>query len=265
MSNGCQSLIRAIEEWAPLNLAEDWDNCGLQVGDREQEIHKVFVALTPSLAVVERALAIGADMIVTHHPLVFKPMKQVTADTELGKIIRLLLKNDICLYSAHTNLDITGGGVNDILAEKLAISQTKPLEVSSVDMAVGLGRIGELPTAMSQDEFLQYVSQNLEQPNLTYAGKAAQIKKVALCGGSAAGYMVEAKAQGADAYVTGDVKYHDGQLAAELGILLIDAGHFATERAIVEVMAEFLRSQQVEVVIDVAEEDFLQHFQLTNN
>jgi len=368
MSNGCQSLIRAIEEWAPLQLAEDWDNCGLQVGDRTQEIHKVFVALTPTLAVVERAIAAGADMIVTHHPLLFKPMKQITTDKEQGKIVHLLLKNGISLYSAHTNLDITVDGVNDVLAQRLDVRNLRPLadctyetlyklvvyvptgyenqvrtaicgagagwiggysdctfqgkgqgtflpregtnpftgkvgelefaeeyrletvvpqsKLSAVLTAMesshpyeevaydifrlenkgacsGLGRIGELPTEMTSEEFLQYVSGKLGQPFLTYAGQAAKIKKVALCGGSAASYMTAAKANGADAYVTGDVKYHDGQLAEELGILVIDAGHFATEQAIVEKLAEFLRKQNVEVVVDTNEKDFLQHFHLT--
>ena len=365
MSNGCQYLIRALESWAPLSLAEDWDNCGLQVGDRAQEVHKVLVALTPTLRVVEEAIAVGADMIVTHHPLLFKPLKQITTDKEQGKIVHLLIKNGISLYSAHTNLDITSGGVNDVLAQKLEVQGTRPLadctneilyklvvyvpsgyenqvrtaicaagagwigaysdctfqakgqgtflpregtnpfsgkigelefaeeyrletvvpqsKLSAVLAAMekahpyeevaydifrlenkgvcsGLGRIGELAEEMTSEEFLKFVSQKLGQPFLTYAGQAEKIKKVALCGGSAAGYMLAAKAAGADAYVTGDVKYHDAQLAEELGILVIDAGHFATERAIVEKLAEFLRTQNVEVVVDTTERDFLQHF-----
>lgn len=365
MSNGCQSIIRALEQWAPLSWAEDWDNPGLQVGDRQQEIHKILVALTPSLAVVQRAVAMGADMVVTHHPFLFKGIKQITLDNEQGQIIQLLLRHGINLYSAHTNLDITWGGVNDVLAEQLELTENRPLadcfaetlyklviyvpvgyeekvrqavcaagagwiggysectfqalgqgtflpregsqpflgqvnqlehadefrletvvpqhKLSAVLAAMhsshpyeevaydvfrlenqgqrnGLGRIGKLAVPLTGQGFLHHVSKALGQPVLTYAGELGTISQVALCGGSGAGYLRAAKAAGADAYVTGDVKYHDGQLAEELGILLVDAGHFATERAIVEKLAQFLRQQQVEVEIDWQEQDFLQHF-----
>lgn len=127
MSIGCQSFIKQMEQWAPLQYAEEWDNPGLQVGRREKTLNKIMVALTPGEAAVDAAVQAGADMLFTHHPLIFKPVKQINSDTATGRILLKLIQHDINLYCAHTNLDIANGGVNDVLANALQLQDIQPL------------------------------------------------------------------------------------------------------------------------------------------
>lgn len=127
MSIGCQSFIKQMEQWAPLQYAEEWDNPGLQVGRREKTLNKIMVALTPGEAAVDAAIQAGADMLFTHHPLIFKPVKQINSDTATGRILLKLIQHDINLYCAHTNLDIANGGVNDVLANALQLQDIQPL------------------------------------------------------------------------------------------------------------------------------------------
>ncbi|MBQ5668803.1 MAG: Nif3-like dinuclear metal center hexameric protein, partial [Peptococcaceae bacterium] len=128
MQIGCDTFLKALEQWAPLSYAEEWDNCGLQVGRRDKVIGKVMIALTPGEAAIQAAVDANVDLLLTHHPMIFKPTKTVTTDHVLGKSIIKLIQNDINLYCAHTNLDMAVGGVNDVLAKALQLQDVAVLE-----------------------------------------------------------------------------------------------------------------------------------------
>jgi len=258
MQTGCDTFLTALEAWAPLSWAEEWDNCGLQVGRRDKLLNKVMVALTPGEAAIQAAVNAGVDMLLTHHPMIFKPTKSVTTDTVLGQSIIKLIQHDINLYCAHTNLDMAVGGVNDVLAKTLNLQGVEILE--NVTEEYGIGRVGNLAEPMTLQSFLAQVAGQLECSHLAYQGDLhRQVQRVALCGGSGISYLSAAKKAGADVYVTGDMKYHDAQLASELGICVVDAGHFGTEKQIVKVLAEFATAQGLETVI-FEEEDYLKHW-----
>lgn len=258
MQTGCDTFLTALEAWAPLSWAEEWDNCGLQVGRRDKLLNKVMVALTPGEAAIQAAVDAGVDMLLTHHPMIFKPTKRVTTDTVLGQSIIKLIQHDINLYCAHTNLDMAVGGVNDVLAKTLNLQGVEILE--NVTEEYGIGRVGNLAEPMTLQSFLAQVAGQLECSHLAYQGDLhRQVQRVALCGGSGISYLSAAKKAGADVYVTGDMKYHDAQLASELGICVVDAGHFGTEKQIVKALAEFAATQGLETVI-FEEEDYLKHW-----
>ena len=237
-----QSIADALNRWAPSKLAEEWDNVGVLIGDPSAEVKKVLVCLDVGLPAIEHAVESGAQMIVAHHPMIFRPIKNVRLNLPIGRRLRLLLKNDIAVFAAHTNLDAAPGGVNDVLAEKIGLVDVKPLDRESIEPS--LGRLGRLTEEMSPTDFAAHVKRVLraDYVRLVDAGIGA-IKKVGICGGAGADFILKAKFYGANAFVTGDVKYHEAQTAVDNGIHLVDAGHFATEHPIVDVIAQRLRAE----------------------
>lgn len=259
----CIDFIEKMEQWAPLSYAEEWDNCGLHVGRQDKMIGKVLVALTPGAGAIAAAEAMGADMLLTHHPLLFSPVAQINDSTDMGANLIRLIQKDMNVYCAHTNLDITDGGVNDVLAQALELEETAPLAdvVTDADGNVrGIGRIGMLKEPVTFGEFLSRTGKAIGSSHLAYTGDVNRmVQKVALCGGSGVSYMKEAKKAGADVYVTGDLKYHNAQSAEEMDLCVVDGGHFGTEHLIVEKLAEFVRSLGPEAVI-YEEEDYIRHW-----
>lgn len=334
-----------INKIAPVALAESWDNPGLQVGDPAAEVHRIMVALDPTPDVVNSAVAASCQLLVTHHPLIFKPLKSISTATPQGDLIHAAIKAGLSIVSMHTNYDIATGGLNDLLADKIGLPAAVPLQISTarelaklvvfvpashleevrsalfpharslgnyrdcsfaaggegtflplngaepfigtvgarqqvsemrLEMLVersnlpraikallaahpyeepaydlypllndgeklGLGRVGRLSQAMSLADYAGQVRTVLSAPGLRYVGDpAARISKVALCSGSGASLLREAVRAGADVLVTGDVKYHEARNAEDLGIALIDAGHFPTEIIMVDAIAERL-------------------------
>ena len=249
-----QAIADALNRWAPSKLAEEWDNVGVLVGDPAAEVEKILVCLDAGLPAIDHAVEIGAQMIVSHHPMIFRPIKNVRLDLPIGRRLRMLLKNDIAVFAAHTNLDSALGGVNDVLAEKIGLVDVKMLERESIEPT--LGRIGRLTEEMSPRDFAAHVKRVLraDYVRLVDAGIGA-IKKVGICGGAGADFMMRAKFYGADAFVTGDVKYHEAQAAVDNGIHLIDAGHFATEHPIVDAIAQRLRAEFPDIDIATFERE----------
>ena len=214
--------------------------------------------------VVEQAIAEGANMIVAHHPLIFKGIKKIRTDLPLGARLQNLLKHDIAVAAAHTNLDIAVGGVNDVLAEAIGLGKLSTFVITSQEedgTVESLGRIGSLPAPMEVTDFARQIREALptEHVRLVNAGPRP-VRKVALCSGSGAEFIQKAAFMGADAYVTGDVKYHEAQTAVEMGMHVIDAGHFATEFPVVEVLRERLAAElaeyHMEVIADTESGDF---------
>jgi dinuclear metal center YbgI/SA1388 family protein len=334
-----QDLVGLIHKLYPPELAEDWDNVGLQVGDPGAPLERVLVALDPVLSAVEAARDCGVQALVTHHPLLFRPVKRLVPDDAIGKVVWSAVRSGIAIISAHTNLDSAVNGLNHWLAEQLGIQSTQPLQPSAGDYlklvvfvpaghehdvakalfaagagglgaydecsfrshgtgtfrpglgtspfigevgqaseveelrletivprrklsrvletmhqvhpyeevaydliplqnqvpGAGLGRIGRLPHELTLDAFAAHIKEALGCDHLRLIGREGRaINKVAVCGGSGSGLLHTAHRQGADVLVTGDVKYHEARQAEDLGIALIDAGHFATEKMMIK-------------------------------
>lgn len=366
----CQTIIDKIERLAPKRIAEEWDNVGLQIGDPRAEIEKVLISLDLTEEVVEEAIGLNANLIITHHPFIFKPLKNIRTDLSTGKLIEKMIKNNINLYTAHTNLDMAKDGLNKMLSDKLGLKNVnvllptdkeifykiavfvpkgfenkirnaigdvgagwignyshctfttmgmgtfKPLEDSNpfigdkgkleqveeyrIETIVtednlsktiraivkvhpyeevaydiyplinegnsyGLGRIGNLDKNLSYIDFIKEIKQSLNISYLRVGGiKKECISKVALSTGSGADLIYRAAILGADAYITGDIKYHDAQLAKDLDILLVDASHFATEIIVMEELKKYLDKEiskskkGIEIITSKLNKDFIE-------
>ncbi|MEM1486117.1 Nif3-like dinuclear metal center hexameric protein [Oscillospiraceae bacterium PP1C4] len=241
-----KDVYNAINSAADFSLAMGFDNVGLLVGDPDAMVKGVLIALDVTDNVIDEAVARGANLIVTHHPVIFNPMKRVTADTLVWRLIRA----DISVISAHTNLDIAKGGVNDILAQTLGLEEVVMLEQTSD--GEGLGRIGTLPRGMTPPEFAYYVKRMLNAGAVRYCDGGCAIEKVAVGGGSCGSLLDVVAKSGCQAFVTGDVK-HDVMLdAVHRGITLIDAGHFCTENLVVEYLAKLTQDVLGETPVMIA-------------
>ena len=242
----CQLIMNALERIAPRRLAEDWDNPGLLVGSFVQRVERILIALDVDDAVTQEAIDRRADMIVAHHPAIFRGMKQLRTDLPLGKRLATLLTHGIAVAAAHTNLDVARGGVNDVLAERLGLEKLSSFVITAQEDGVteSLGRIGTLPAPASIEDFARMVKARLGISHVRLAAAAARpVRRVAVCGGAGADFIDDAVRRGADVYVTGDVKYHDAQRAVEQGLHIIDAGHYGTESPVLPVLAAALRTE----------------------
>ena len=235
-----QNVAEVMNRIAPKSLAEDWDNPGLLVGKFSAEVDKIFVCLDVSEENIKVAADFGAQLIISHHPIIFHAVKNFRTDLPLGRKIELLIKNDISVFAAHTNLDSAIGGVNDVLAEKIGLTEIKMFG----DEEISLGRLGKLSEPMTAENFAELVKKNLnaESVRLVNAGDFL-IKKVGICSGAGSEFISKAKFFGADAFVTGDLKYHEAQNAVENKIHVVDAGHFATEFPIVHALSQKLQAE----------------------
>ncbi len=220
-----------IEEIAPLNLQEAWDNSGTQIFTGKEDISSVLTALELTQAVVDEAIVLGVDMVVTHHPLIFNPLKSIDFDTPLGKLISQLIAADINVYAAHTSFDKAPKGNNYDLASRLQLSEVEPLVNPEGESLIG--GVGNLPFEMSVSKLRSHVSEALEisetQIRVVSATEDESIMRIGYCTGAGAEFVHYAALMGCDAYITGDVKYHEAQNALAEGIVLVDAGHYGTE------------------------------------
>ena len=233
-------ILKYIETLAPRSMKMDWDNVGLLCGSKSAPVTKVLVALDPFENVCDEAAAWGAELIVTHHPIIFQAMKSVTDETSIGRGLTTLIRHDISAVNAHTNLDCAPGGVNDVLAQTLGLRNIRVITPSGVDAVGrewGLLRMGETD-AVALSDFLAVVKDKLRCEGLRYVDGGKPVRKVAVGGGACAGGLVEAFDAGCDTFVTADIKYNQFWDAHDLGLNLIDAGHFHTENPIVTVLAE---------------------------
>lgn len=241
---------------APVSLKMDFDNVGILVGDGNSEVGKILVALDITDEVIDEAISLGAELIVSHHPIIFSPLKSLVSTDLIGKKLCKLIKNDISAICMHTNLDIAEGGVNDALMSALGGVSAAYLEYSGTDadgVCHGCGRIGELPSEMELCDFLDICKKNLSSNGLRYHDAGLKVKKLAVMGGSGGDCVELAKNMGCDTYVTADIKYNAFLDAKELGINLIDADHFCTENVIVPVLREKLSATFPECEVKISE------------
>ncbi|MEG2898371.1 MAG: Nif3-like dinuclear metal center hexameric protein [Eubacterium sp.] len=372
MAVKCSEIIQMIEMVAPKNLAESWDNVGLQIGSYKKQVNRILLTLDVTETVVLEAIEKKADLIISHHPFIFNGLKSICTDEQKGHLVAMLIKNDIALYAAHTNLDKAELGLNDYIAKKLEIDERLPLEPSDEaklykivvyvpteytdkiirvlgengagfignyshctyrtvgegtfkpldgttpfigkkgemtkveedrietiindkmmktiiqklkavhpyeEMAYdvyplengallnknGSGKIGLLKEAVSPEWLIEKIKNTLQLEHIRAAGNPPEkIRKVALCTGSGAEFMGLAKVKKADVYITGDLKYHDAQRADENNLWVIDAGHFGTEKMVVNLLEEMLKNQlfnqSVEFLRSEKNEDFMRYY-----
>lgn len=235
-------VLTMIDDWAPFETAESFDNVGLLVGDANKKLTGIVVSLDATLDVIADAVSRKANLIVTHHPVVFDSMSEITQQTSQGKVVAELIKNDISVISAHTNLDSAEGGVTCALAEKL-----KLLEVEKVQECEFM-RIGSLETSMDSKNFAGYIQKNLSAKKIEVAGTLpAKIKSICVMAGSGGGYMKEAASVGADVFITGSMKHEHAVEAFNLGICAMAAGHYETEAPILPKIKAYLQKHANDV------------------
>ena len=248
-------ILKYIETLAPRSMKMDWDNVGLLCGSKATPVTKVLVALDPFEGVCREAAQWGAQLIVTHHPVIFQAPKAITDETSVGRSLLQLCAHGISAINAHTNLDCAPGGVNDVLAKKLALVNVQVVDPEGTDEngnEWGLLRMGEVPE-QPLGAFLNRVKTLLGCEGLRYVDGGKPVRKVAVGGGSCAGEMLDALRAGCDTFVTADVKYNQFWVARDLGINLIDAGHFATENPVVSVLAEKIAGAFPEIEVKISE------------
>lgn len=226
---------------APLELQMGFDNSGFQLGRKSAQAQRALLSLDVTDEVVDEAIELGAQLIVSHHPLIFTPLKSIQ-DEKLLKLI----ENQITIISMHTNLDIAEGGVNDVLINLLGAKADGALD------AEGCGRVGNLPQAQQFDDFLRLCKAVLENNGLRYYSAGKPVKRLAVMGGSGGDAIADAAEKGCDTYVTADIKYHQFLEARELGINLIDADHFCTENPVITVLCAKLAENFKDVSFSVS-------------
>jgi len=243
-------------------LAEDWDNVGLLVGDPHQTVRRILVALDPSSSLMDLARSGRYDLVITHHPIIFRPLKTLRTDTPAGRFIASATREGIGIIACHTNLDAIEGGVSDVLAAALGLTDSKPLvqAFKGCDTTCGLGRIGTYPLPVTADVFLAKVQQACTPPWILEAGpRPQQVMTVAVCGGSCSDFAETALRLGADVFVSAEVKHSVARWAEDAGFWILDAGHFATENPAMTVFKNRLQQQTVNLGWDIKIDTALQH------
>lgn len=249
-----KEIASAIEAFAPLPLQEDYDNAGLQVGFGDRHVNAVMLCLDVTEEVLEEAVRRKCEMIVSHHPLIFRGLKSLTGADETQRIAIRALEAGVAIYSAHTNLDSTWNGVSHEMAHILDVKDIEVLEPKEGMPRAGLGVIGNI-TPTPKLEFLRRVKEKFNVRNLRYSAqsRALVVKRVALCGGSGASLISLAKKAGADLYVTGDVKYHDFATWGQ-EMIIADIGHYESELCSMRIFSRIIRGKYPDLVVYFSED-----------
>lgn len=238
-----QDFISVLEDIAPLSYQESYDNAGLIIGNEQDEVHKVLITLDVTEPVMHEAIDCGANFIIAHHPLIFRPIKKINNHSEIGRCITLALQNSIAIYACHTNLDAVQTGVNAKICEKLGLEHCHILKPRNETEQYGDGFIGSLPKPVNTKEFLQNVKNTFHCGTIRHTTILKDtIQKVAVCGGSGSFLINDAIQQKADIFITADVKYHEFFLA-ENKIVIADIGHFESEQFTKEIFYDILKKK----------------------
>jgi dinuclear metal center YbgI/SA1388 family protein len=226
-------ITRYFESKYPKDLAYDWDNVGLQVGSLNIKANKVLITLDVTKEVVKEAIQLKANMILSHHPLMFTPMKTIGFDSPKGWMIKNLIKHNITVYSAHTNYDVAEGGMNDTLAKALEMKQPKLLDLNDE-----IGRYGDIEP-VEFDQFIENIKRQLKVDVVKVIGRDDKlVKTIGISGGSGSKHMYQAKMRGCDVYLTGDVTYHTALDAVAMGLTIVDIGHHAEKIFVPTIQSE---------------------------
>lgn len=247
-----REIMDFMNGWAPESLAESWDNVGFQIGRDDLDVSGIVLALDLDERVFEFAREKNANMIISHHPFIFGGLNSITNETYLGSLIMKLIENNMVFYAAHTNLDQAQDGVNEELARIFDLKASRVLEVTSDEAGeLGYGMIGSIERIRVR-ELIDRVKEGLAISSLTVYGDInREVESLALVGGSGSSFIELAAKEGADLLITGDIKYHDGQLAERLGLVLVDPGHFHTEKPVLDLMKRKLELSYPDLRLDI--------------
>ena len=246
----CRDILEKIEAVYPKSAAMSFDNVGLLAGRMEKEVKRIFLALDATDEVVRHAIEYQADLLITHHPLIFSPLKSVTDQDFVSRRILTLIQNDISYYAMHTNYDVLG--MANLAEQKLHLTETTVLEETMVvkDQLEGIGRVGWMEQSMTLKECCSFVKDALQIDHVKVFGDLDRmVEKMAVCPGSGKSTIGEAIKKGADVLVTGDIGHHEGLDALEQGLCIIDAGHYGTEYMFLKDMKNFLEERCPEIEV----------------
>ena len=247
----CKEIIKIIEETYPKHAALEWDNVGLLVGRTEKEVKKVYIALDATDEVIDEAISGGADMLLTHHPMLFAPLKKITDEHFIGSRVVKLLQHDISYYAMHTNYDVLG--MADLSGKILGLQNAEVLEVTNVEKNEGVGRAGDLRESMTLEECCELVKRMFNIPSVRLFGdKNAVVKRAAISPGSGKHMTSYALQKQAEVLITGDIDHHEGIDALAQGLAIIDAGHYGLEAIFIKDMAAYLEQYLEDVEIETA-------------
>lgn len=245
-----RQVLDALEQYAPLPLQDGFDNAGLQVGlTVEQEVTGALLCLDVTEDIVDEAVRMGCNLIVAHHPLLFHGLKSVTGKNYVERCVMKAIRSNVAIYAAHTNLDNALGGVNYRIAEMIGLGDLQFLENKNADVPAGAGVIGELPVAEDEREFVMRLKRLFNIRCVRHNNfHERKIRRVALCGGSGGFLLNNAITQGADAFLTGEMRYHD-YFGHDNDLLIVEMGHYESEQYTIDILAEILNSRFPELKI----------------
>lgn len=244
-----------LEDVYPLSLADSWDNCGLLIGNSEQEVKKILITLDVNFNSVKQAIENNVDMIISHHPAIFQKINSITNETNEGKLILSIIQNNISVYCAHTNVDVAEQGINSVLAQMFSLANIEILEKNEFNTFAGLGRIGTLKHSMTLTELASLTKNILKTPCVRVCGDLDnKISKIAIASGSCSEVIPLAIEKKCDAVITGDMKYHESLDLVRDGICIIDAGHFPTEQLVTKLFENALKEYKNDIEIIIAKE-----------
>jgi len=235
-----RDVAAAIEEFAPLGLQESYDNAGLAVGRPDADVHKALLAVDVTEEVIEEAAAEGCDIIITHHPVIFHPLKRLNSASYTERCVEQAVRRGIALYAAHTNLDSTPEGMSWRLGHMLGLESMRVLEPAAAGGGAGFGVVGELPTEEPTEEFMRHVMRRFGVQALRHGDIVRPtVRRVAICTGAGGSLIDEALAAEADIYLTADLRYNDF-MRHEERMILVDMGHFESEYCAIEILFDIL-------------------------
>ena len=233
-----KDVINVIEDFAPLSIQESWDNSGLCIGSPESEVSSVLLGLDCTEQLVDEAIACGADLIVTHHPLIFSGLKKISPDDPTGAAVIKAISNGISIYAAHTNVDKVISGVSGAMAARLGLADVSVLDEDGD--GTGLGVVGNLPEPMGAEDVIALVKERFALKMMRSSRPLGQkISRVAMCGGSGGSLIGAARRSGAQLYISGDISYHN--FFTPEGFMIMDIGHYESEIEIVDILFSLLR------------------------
>ncbi len=257
-----KDILEILNTIAPFDIAEEWDNCGLQAGNKEWEIKKILIGLDVTMPLMIEAQKSNADLVLTHHPLLIQPENIIDFNRMPGSAIEICAKHEISIVSAHTNLDKARQGLNDYFAAKIGLENTRVFVseqkgILAGDQLIGIGRIGQLNSVVDLGRLSNEIKKQLGLKHIRVTGDMNQpVKRIAICTGSGGSLVKEFIASGADVYITGDMKYHDARQIEEYSRAMIDVGHFGSEHMAIDLLYERLNHALQKEGLDIQLQKF---------
>lgn len=244
-----KDIIAPLEEFAPLALQEGYDNAGLLVGSQDDEATGALVCVDATEDVLDEAIALGANLVISHHPIIFHPLRSIGGEGNIGRVVTKAIKNDIAVYACHTNLDRARHGMSYMLAQKLGLQNVKVLDPAGAADGSGFGAVGELPEPVKAVDFLKQTASKLNIGCIRHSEPHKEkVRRIALITGSGGDGLEKAIEAGADVFLTADLRY-DRFLAARGRILLADIGHFESEFCAIDLMYGILSKKIVNFAV----------------